>query len=612
MNDNLKEKLSLLPAKPGVYLMKDGHGQVIYVGKAQRLKNRVRSYFTGSHDRKTQALVANIADFEYIVTDTVVEALVLECNLIKQYTPQYNIMLRDDKAYPYIKITNEQHPRLDIVRRVQNDKAKYFGPYPNATSASETKKLLERLYPLRKCRTLKKQVCLYYHIGQCLAPCEFEVKPEAYQQIVKEISHFLNGGHQEVVADLQEKMMREAEALRFERAKELRDLIAHIERVMEAQKITVVDQVDRDVFGYYADKGWLCVQVFYVRSGKLIERSVNMMQHYGDPAEDFMSYVEQFYFQQPDVPKEILLPQGVSSDALADWLHAKCLHPQRGQKRQLVELATENARLSLEERLRLLERKMDRTLGAVIELGETLGIPMPHRIESFDNSNLQGSDAVAAMVVFVDGKPARQEYRKYKIRTVQGPDDYASMKEVIRRRYTRVLREKLPLPDLIVIDGGKGQLAAALDVLENELDLHVPVCGLAKDDRHRTSQLFFRDEPDPVAIDRHSPAFYLLERIQDEVHRFAITFHRQSRKKTGLSSVLDQIPGVGPQRRKTLLKHFGSLKAMAEADEAEFRQIGIGPKLASEIQTYLRTQHKPGGAESSNASVSSPDVGSFP
>ncbi|CAM3803280.1 excinuclease ABC subunit UvrC [Alicyclobacillus pomorum] len=588
MNQVLRDKLTLLPAKPGVYLMKDESGNIIYVGKAKVLKNRVRSYFTGSHDGKTQLLVSQIRDFEYIVTDTVAEALVLECNLIKQYSPQYNIMLRDDKAYPYIKITHERHPRLEIVRRVKKDKAKYFGPYPNATSATETKKLLERLYPLRKCKTLKKKVCLYYHIGQCLAPCEFPVEEETYAALTREIANFLSGGHKQVQEDLRQRMEQEAEKLNFERAKELRDLIQHIERVMQEQKVTVTDLVDRDVFGYYAERGWLCVQVFYVRSGKMIERSVNVMQHYKEAEEDFMSFVEQFYYQQADIPKEILLPQGVNSDALQEWLPAKCIQPKRGQKRQLVDLACENAKLALEERLRLMEKKMDRTLGAIVELGETLAIPTPHRIEAFDNSNIQGSDAVAAMVCFIDGKPAKSEYRKYKIRTVQGPDDYESMREVIRRRYTRVLKEKLPLPDLIVIDGGKGQLAAALDVLENELDLDVPVCGLAKDDRHRTHQLFFMDEEQPVEMDRHSQAFYLLERIQDEVHRFAITFHRQLRKKTGLSSVLDDIPGVGPQRRKALLKHFGSLQSMREAPLEEFQSIGIPARLAEAIQVHLR------------------------
>lgn len=588
MLNMLQNKLQLLPAKPGVYLMKDERGTVIYVGKAKILKNRVRSYFTGSHDKKTQILVANIRDFEYIVTDTVVEALVLECNLIKQYSPQYNIMLRDDKTYPYIKVTNERHPKLEIVRRVKNDKAKYFGPYPNATSASETKKLLERLYPLRKCKTLKKQVCLYYHIGQCMAPCEFEVSIETYQQMVKEISHFLNGGHKAVQEEIRKKMEQEADLLHFERAKEFRDLMMHIEKVMEQQKITVLDMVDRDVFGFYAERGLLCVQVFYVRAGKLIERSVNISKHFGEPEEDFVSFVEQFYYQNQNIPKEILLPQGVPSDALQAWTNGKCKHPLRGSKRQLVDLACENAKLALGEKLKLMEKDMDRTLGAVMELGERLAIPLPTRIEAFDNSNIQGTDPVAAMVVFIDGKPARPEYRKYKLRTVQGPDDYDSMREVIRRRYSRVLKEKLPLPDLIVIDGGKGQLAVAMDVLENELNLDIPICGLAKNDKHRTSQLFFRDEGDPIQVDRHSQAFYLLERIQDEVHRYAITFHREIRKKSGLSSVLDAIDGVGPTRRKALLKHFGSLAAMMEAPVDEFTKIGIGNKLAHQIQTYLR------------------------
>lgn len=588
MNDTIRAKLQLLPAQPGVYLMKDADGKIIYVGKAKILRNRVKSYFTGSHDRKTQLLVAHIEDFEYMVTDTVVEALVLECNFIKQHSPQYNIMLRDDKTYPYIKLTNETHPKLEIVRRVKNDKAKYFGPYPNGTSAAETKKLLERLYPLRKCKTLKKKVCLYYHIGQCLAPCEFTVEENTYTSITKEIASFLSGGHQRVQQELKAKMEAEAEKLHFERAKELRDLILHINRVMEQQKITVVDAVDRDVFGFFAERGLLCIQVFYVRNGKIIERSVSIMRHFSTPEEDFMSYVEQFYYQQEDIPKEILLPPKIVSDALSAWLNAKCIHPQKGMKRQLVDLATENARLALSEKLRLMERDMDKTLGAILALGETLAIPTPTRIEAFDNSNIQGADAVAAMVVFIDGKPARQEYRKYKIRTVQGPDDYASMREVVRRRYIRVLKEKLPMPDLIVIDGGKGHLAAALDVLENELDIDVPVCGLAKNDKHQTSHLFFRDEEVPVAIDRHAEAFHLLERIQEEVHRYAITFHRQTRKKTGLASILDEIPGIGPNRRKAMLKHFGSVKAIRDANIEDFRMIGIGEKLAQIIMAHLR------------------------
>ncbi|WP_026174150.1 excinuclease ABC subunit UvrC [Effusibacillus pohliae] len=585
--DKIKEKLALLPAKPGVYLMKDANGEILYVGKAKVLKNRVRSYFTGSHDGKTQLLVSQIADFEYIVTDTVVEALILENNLIKKHTPHYNILLKDDKTYPYIKITNEQHPQLEIVRRVKKDGGKYFGPYPNAGAAAETKKLLDRLYPLRKCKTLKSKVCLYYHINQCLAPCEFPVEQAEYDRMIKQIARFLNGGHNEIKQQLTERMHKEAEALNFERAKELRDLIQHIDKVMEKQKIDLGDTINRDVFGYYADKGMMCVQVFYVRAGKLIERDVAIFQHHGDEKEDFLSYVSQFYFDNADLPREILLPGGLDTDVIEQWLSVKIKVPMRGIKKQLVDMACENAKIALEERFKLMDRDMDRTVRAVEQLGEILAIPTPVRIEAFDNSNIQGADAVAAMVVFLNGQPAKKEYRKYKIKTVQGPDDYGSMREVIRRRFVRALREKQPLPDLIVIDGGKGQMHAALDVLQNELDLDIPVCGLAKDERHRTSQLFFGYEPDPIRIDRSSQAFYLLTRIQDEVHRFAISFHRQTHSKQAMRSILDEIPGVGEKRRKQLLKHFGSIDAIKGAPVEEFRKIGIGDKLAREILSFL-------------------------
>jgi excinuclease ABC subunit C len=587
VSKEIRDKLALLPDKPGVYLMKDRAGQVIYVGKAKVLKQRVRSYFTGSHDAKTQTLVLNIADFEYIVTDTVVEALLLECNLIKKYAPHYNILLKDDKTYPYIKITNEEHPRLEIVRRVQNDKAKYFGPYPNSGSAAETKKLLDRLYPLRKCRTLRDRVCLYYHIGQCLAPCEFPVEPTTYKEIVRDISKFLQGGHEEIAKTLQRRMHEEAEALRFERARELRDQIFHIERVMQKQKITFSDHIDRDVFGYYAEKGRMCVQVFYVRQGKLIERNVAEFPHYGDEQDDFLSYVTQFYYNNPERPKEIYLPTGVDTEILADWLGVKVLAPKRGPKRQLVDMATENARIALEERFKLMERDRERTVQAVEQLGDWLAILPPRRIEAFDNSNLQGADAVAAMVVFIDGQPARKEYRKFKIRSVAGPDDYASLREVIWRRYSRVLREKLPLPDLLVVDGGKGHIRAALDVLDNQLGLDIPVCGLAKDNRHRTALLYFMDDPDPVPVDRTSPAFYLLQRIQEEVHRFAISFHRQTRDKRRFLSALDEIPGIGEKRKRALLKHFGSMDNIRRASVEEFRQVGIGDKLARKILQAL-------------------------
>ncbi|NGQ94413.1 excinuclease ABC subunit UvrC [Brevibacillus sp. SYP-B805] len=586
----LKDKLAVLPEKPGCYLMKNDKGEIIYVGKAKVLKNRVRSYFTGSHDGKTQLLVSEIADFEYIIVSSAIEALILECNLIKQHNPRYNVMLKDDKTYPYIKITNEKHPRLEITRKVLKDKARYFGPYANAGAASEVKKLLDRLYPLRKCKHLPKQVCLYYHLGQCLAPCEYEVDPAENQRLVEAITDFLNGGHAEMKAELTEKMMQAAENMEFERAKELRDLIRSIEAVMEKQKVTFADTVDRDIIGFAVEKGWMCVQVFYMRQGKMIERETTSFPYYGNETEDFMSFVTQFYYdKQQALPKEILLPEQSEPELLAQWLGIKVLTPKRGKKRELVQMACENAKIALQEKFALMSKDDARTIQAVHNLGHVLGIGTPHRIEAFDNSNIQGVEPVSAMVVFTDGRPDKKEYRKFKIRSVEGPDDYASMREVIRRRYTRVLKENLPLPDLIVIDGGKGQIAAAMDVLENELGLYIPVCGLAKDDKHKTAQLLFGDPPEPVELRRDSYEFYLLQRIQDEVHRFAITFHRQTRTKTMLASQLDEIPGIGEKRRNMLFRHFGSLARMKEATVEDFRQLGIGDKLARDIIRHLRS-----------------------
>lgn len=589
MNSSLKDKLAVLPEKPGCYLMKNKSGEIIYVGKAKVLKNRVRSYFTGSHDGKTQLLVSEIVDFEYIVVSSAIEALVLECNLIKQHNPRYNVMLRDDKTYPYIKITNEKQPRLEITRKVIKDKARYFGPYPNAGAASEVKKLLDRLYPLRKCRTIPKQVCLYYHMGQCLAPCIQDVAEEENQRLVEEISKFLDGGHEEMKQQLTGKMHEAAENMEFERAKEFRDQIISIDAVMEKQKVTMMDTVDRDIIGYAVEKGWMCVQVFYMRQGKMIERDTTSFPYYGDEAEDFMSYVSQFYYdKQNALPKEILLPESSDPDLLAEWLGVKVHAPKRSKKRELVQMASENARIALQEKFALMSKDDARTIQAVHNLGHILGIGTPNRIEAFDNSNIQGTEPVSAMVVFTEGRPDKREYRKFKIKTVEGPDDYGSMREVIRRRYSRLLKEDGHMPDLIVIDGGKGQISAAMDVLENELGLYIPVCGLAKDEKHKTAQLMFGDPPEPVELKRDSYEFYLLQRVQDEVHRFAITFHRQSRSKTMLSSQLDEIPGIGEKRRKLLFTHFGSLKKMREATVEDFRQLGIGDKLAKEIISHLR------------------------
>lgn len=678
--EQIRHKLALLPDMSGCYLMKNSEGTIIYVGKAKVLKNRVRSYFIGSHNGKTQRLVSEIRDFEYIVTGSNMEALILECNLIKKHMPRYNVLLKDDKTFPYLKITNEKHPRLEVTRRVLKDKAKYFGPYPNSYAAHQTKKLLDRMYPLRKCGVMPKEVCLYYHMGQCLAPCVKEVEKEQYDQISQEIGSFLSGGHEEIKKDLQRKMQEAAEDLYFERAKELRDQVIAIDAMMEKQKITMADARDRDVFGFAIDKGWMCVQILYMRQGKMIERHVSTFPFYGEAYSDFMSYVTQYYSDNPALPQEILLPEmpkdlatdndsldtvsdaegsvpaavtvefeqmgqvehsnasqplvaesraayGGSTDAegekpdsmqedesimdtttsteklpsgledptqvaaaLQEWLEIKVLIPQRGLKRQMITMAVDNARVALEEKFRLIERNEERTSKAAEGLGRFIGLDQLHRIEAFDNSNIQGTNPVSAMIVFTDGKPDKKEYRKYKVRSVEGPDDYETMREVIRRRYERVLKENLTQPDLIVVDGGKGQISAAVDILENELGLFIPVCGLVKDAKHKTSQLMIGNPPEVISLPRDSQEFYLLQRIQEEVHRFAISFHREQRGKSMVTSRLDAIPGIGEKRRKLLLKHFGSLRKIKEASVEDFRPLSIGDKLANQIIAALRDE----------------------
>ncbi|MFS7003337.1 excinuclease ABC subunit UvrC [Carnobacterium maltaromaticum] len=583
-NEHIEHKLALLPNQPGCYLMKDKNGTIIYVGKAKILKNRVRSYFRGSHDTKTERLVSEIADFEYIVTGSNIEALLLEINLIKKNDPKYNIMLKDDKTYPFIKITNEKYPRLLITRKVLKDKATYFGPYPDVKAANETKKLLDKLYPLRKCKVLPNRVCLYYHLGQCLAPCIQEIPKETYTEMVEEIKRFLNGGYQEVKQEIEEKMQQASLNLEFEKAAEFRDQINSIVTTMEQQKMTSADFVDRDVFGYAVDKGWMCVQVFFVRQGKLIERDVSLFPFYNEPEEDFLAFIGQFYQKNHHfIPKEILIPKDSDAKSVEALVTANVLQPKRGQKKELVELANKNAAVSLSEKFSLIEKKEERTYGAVKKLGDAMNIPLPSRIEAFDNSNTMGVDPVSAMVVFLDGQPARNEYRKYKIKTVVGPDDYASMREVIYRRYARVLKEDLPLPDLVVIDGGKGQVDAAREVLENQLGLDIPIAGLAKDNKHRTSELLFGPELQTIPLKRNSQEFFLLQRIQDEVHRFAITFHRQLRNKNSFASKLDGIDGLGPTRKKNLLKVFKSMKNIQEASIEELKAIGLPKNVAENV-----------------------------
>ncbi|PCF53929.1 excinuclease ABC subunit UvrC [Staphylococcus delphini] len=579
----IKQKLGVLPMEPGCYLMKDRQNQVIYVGKAKKLRNRVRSYFTGAHDTKTTRLVREIVDFEYIVTSSETESLLLELNLIKKYQPRYNILLKDDKSYPFIKITKERHPKLIVTRTVRKGSGKYFGPYPNAYSAHETKKLLDRIYPFRKCDKMPDRLCLYYHIGQCLGPCVYPVQQNEYERMTKEITEFLNGEDKTILKNLEEKMIRASESLEFEQAKEYRDLIQHVNNLTKKQKIMSVDQTVRDVFGYYVDKGWMCIQVFFIRQGNLIEREATMFPLQQTPEEEFYMFIGQFYqLNQHFLPKEVHIPKQLDVEMVHSVVDTNIVTPQRGQKKQLVDMANKNARISLENKFELIARDESRTVKAIEQLGDAMGIQTPIRIEAFDNSNIQGVDPVSAMVSFVDGKPDKKGYRKYKIKSVEGPDDYKSMQEAVRRRYTRVLNEGLPLPDLIIVDGGKGHMSSVADVLENELGLDIPIAGLAKNDKHQTSELLYGETAQVVPLKKNSQAFYLLQRIQDEVHRFAITFHRQTRQKTGLRSILDQVEGIGPKRKTKLLRTFGSIKKMREASVETLQEAGL-PKKTAEV-----------------------------
>ena len=588
MNNLIKSKLELLPTSPGCYIHKDKNGTIIYVGKAKNLRNRVRSYFRGSHDTKTEALVSEIVDFEFIVTESNIEALLLEINLIKENKPKYNIMLKDDKSYPFIKITNERYPRLIITRQVKKDGGLYFGPYPDVGAANEIKRLLDRIFPFRKCTNPPSKVCFYYHLGQCMAHTVCH-KDEAYfKGMAQEVSDFLKGQDDKIVDELKLKMTTAAQNMEFERAAEYRDLIQAIGTLRTKQRVMAKDLQNRDVFGYYVDKGWMCVQVFFVRQGKLIERDVNLFPYYNDPDEDFLTYVGQFYQEKSHlIPNEILIPQDIDEEAVKALVDTKVLKPQRGEKKQLVNLAIKNARVSLEQKFNLLEKSMEKTQGAIENLGKLLQIPTPVRIESFDNSNIMGTSPVSAMVVFVNGKPSKKDYRKYKIKTVVGPDDYASMREVIRRRYSRVMRDGLTPPDLIVIDGGQGQVNIAKQVIQEELGLDIPIAGLQKNDKHQTHELLFGDPLQVIELSRTSQEFFLLQRIQDEVHRFAITFHRQLRSKNSFSSQLDGIEGLGPKRKQLLMKHFKSLTKIKEATVDEIVTVGIPRAVAEAVQAKL-------------------------
>lgn len=591
MNELITNKLNLVPTEPGCYLMKDKFDKVIYVGKAKNLRNRLRQYFTGTHDTKTTRLVSEIVDFEYIITSSEVEAFILELNLIKQYDPKYNILLKDDKTYPYLQITNEKHPRLIITRNIKENSGEYFGPYPNVSSARETKNLLDKMFPLRKCDPMEKRFCLYYHIGQCLGPCGKEVDPLIYEDHIKQIRRILKGNTDEVISELTERMMQYAENLQFEKAKEYKELIFHLKKTVEKQKIVMNDMVDRDVFGYYYKNGYLSIQVFYVRSGKLIERDAFITPFYNDPHEEFSRFIVQFYQSNNNIkPKEIFVPDILDQELLESYLNIKVIIPKRGEKHQLVELAKQNAMITLENRIKLLMHNEEKTLGALKDLSNLLNVDNISRIEAFDNSHISGTEAISAMVCYIDGKPSKKDYRKYKIKYSDEGDDYAYMREVIYRRYFRVLKDNLPRPDLIIVDGGKGQVNACKEVL-NSFNLDIKVVGLIKDDKHKTSELLDGDTLQIIKLDKHSRTFQLLMNIQEEVHRFAITFHRSLRSKKITKSFLDEIEGIGPKRKQKLLNYFGSIKKIKEATETELREAGIPQNIIESIKNYKKNNN---------------------
>lgn len=609
-SEYIEHKLSLLPDLPGIYLMKDINGKIIYVGKAKNLKNRVRSYFKSSHEGKTAKLVSTIADFETIITSTDKEAFLLEITMIQKHRPYFNIRLKQGNGgYPYIKITKERDPQIKIVNTISKDGAYYFGPYPNVYAADETVNFLQKVYPLRRCNGYQGRPCLYYHMGQCLGACFKEVPASEYEKQIRHIKSFLNGNVAAAKKMLAKRMNEAADQMEYERAAEIRDQIKYIEMTVEKQKIISNDNTPRDIFNYYLDKGWLSIQIFFIRQSRLIKREKRLFPIINDAEEEMVSFIAQFYQQKNQIlPKEILVPKSLPTDLISQLAdNTPVRTPVRGTKRDLLNMAGKNAQLVLEEKFRLLELDERKTTGAMKELTDAMGIAPGHKIEAFDHSHIQGADLVSAMVVFVDGQPNKNLYRKYKLKTVDHADEVASTKEVIRRRYTRLLKEHAELPDLILMDGGFIQMDAAKDVLENELGLDIPVAGMVKNDHHQTADLMFGNSDEHLYLDPKSQGFYLLQRIQDEVHRFAITFHRQVHAKNSLSSRLDDIKGVGPKTRNKLLRKFGSITKISQASIDELQALGVSKTVAQTIKLSLskieaekkdRTKSKRNGTQS--------------
>lgn len=590
----LEHKLALLPDRPGCYLMKDINAKIIYVGKAKNLKHRVRSYFKSSHEGKTAKLVSEIRDFETIITSTDKEAFLLEITLIQKHQPYFNIKLKKGTGYPYIKITNERDPQMMITGQVKKDGGYYFGPYPNVYAAEGTLHFLQKVYPLRRCKGNLGRPCLYYHMGQCLGACFQEVPIATYDRQIAKIKSFLNGNVSSVKKSLQQKMATASKNLKFERAAELRDQIHYIEQTVEKQKIISHDHTPRDLFNYYVDKGWISIQVFFIRQARLMKREKRIFPCINTPEEELASFILQFYNRKNNVlPREILVPQAVDRSTLEQILHVPLRTPQRGQKRDLLQMAQENAKLVLLEKFRLMELDNRQTVEAQKQIFAALGLPYGHVIESFDHSHIQGMDPVSAMVSFVDGKPQKSNYRKYKIKNEleehNGADEAANTREVIYRRYSRLLKEKKPLPDLILMDGGLIELRVVLDVLHNELGIHIPVAGMVKDNHHNTSHLIVGEQGLNVPLDPKSEGFYLLQRIQDEVHRFVISYHRKTHSKNALSSQLESIKGVGPKTRIKLLKNYGSVRKIKEAPVEDLMKLGVSQTVAQTIKLSLST-----------------------
>lgn len=590
-SQHIEQKLALLPDLPGSYQMKDINGKIIYVGKAKNLKKRVRSYFKSEHTGKTAELVKNIADFDYIVTSSEKESLLLEVTLIQKYQPYYNIRLKRGTGYPYIKITNERDPQIMLASDVKKDGAHYFGPYPNVYAAEETVHFLQKVYPLRRCNGYQGRPCLYANMGQCLGACYREVPEAEYTDQIKHIQSFLNGDTKAVVKQLQKRMTAASENLEFERAADLRDQLKFIRATVEKQKIISNDGTPRDLINFYLDKGWLSVQVFFIRQSRLMKREKRVFAIVDDVGEELTTFILQFYNRKNAIlPKELLVPANVDKKMIAEVLGIAVKTPQRGEKKALMNLAEKNAKIELDEKFRLMEMNEKKTSGAMQEIADALGIPEIHWIEAFDHSHTSGEEMVSAMVVFEDGVPNKKLYRKYKTKSVAHADERAETMEVIRRRYTRLLKENAELPDLVLMDGGEIQLNAAKEVIEDELGLDLPVAAMVKNDHHKTADLLKEEGSPHVLLDPKSQGFFLLQRIQDEVHRFAITFHRQLRSKNSLASKLDEISGVGPKTRQKLLTKYGSLKKIENAPDDELKALGLSEKVIQNIKISLQAR----------------------